>query len=55
MQQHLTVRLPQDLLARVEAYRQRLEKTTGLTVNRADTLRVLIAAGLDAKTKEDGQ
>lgn len=49
MQKHITIRLPEDLLDKVEKYRQKLEKTSGLTINRADTIRALIAAGLEAK------
>lgn len=52
MKQHITIRLPSELLDKVESYRQDLEKTTGLTINRADAIRALVAAGLEVKTKE---
>lgn len=51
-QAQLNVRLPQDLLDQVEAYRQKLEQATGLTVNRSDAVRVLLATGLETKAKE---
>lgn len=52
MLQQINIRLPSDLLDQVEAYREKVEKATGLTVNRSDAVRVLLAAGLKAKDKE---
>lgn len=52
MQKQINIRLPEDLLNQVEAYRDRVEKATGLTVNRSDAIRVLLAAGLEVKAKE---
>lgn len=52
MQKQINIRLPEDLLDQVEAYREKVEKATGLTVNRSDAVRVLLAAGLKVKAKE---
>jgi len=49
MSQHVNMRLPNDLHERVQEYRARLEKETGLPVSRSDALRLLVEAGLAAK------
>lgn len=46
--EHITIRLEADLLARVEAYRQDLERLTRQRVTRATALRALLVAGLEA-------
>ena len=55
MKQHVNLRLPEELLSGVELYREQLEKKTGLPVNRSDALRLLVAAGLESKSKELGK
>lgn len=52
-QTHITARLPVNMLERVEAYRQRLERLTRQPVSRAAAFRALIDAGLEAVEKED--
>ncbi|MBZ9540495.1 hypothetical protein KGQ90_16370 [Modicisalibacter tunisiensis] len=44
----MTTRLPADLLERVEAYREKLERLTRQPVSRAAALRALLDAGLEA-------
>lgn len=50
--EHINLRLPKDLLDRIDSYRNHLKNTTGLEVKRSDALRVVIAVGLDVKEKE---
>lgn len=52
-QEHITARIPADLLERVEAYRQRLERLTRQPVSRAAALRALVDAGLEAVEREE--
>lgn len=52
-QTHITARLPADLLDRVEAYRQKMERMNRQPVSRASALRALIDAGLEAVERED--
>lgn len=51
-QTNINTRVTQDMLDRVEAFRERTNQATGLGINRSDAIRLLIAAGLDAKEKE---
>jgi hypothetical protein len=46
-------RLEESLLKRLDKYAERLSKETGLPVNRADVVRLLLVRGLDAA--EQGQ
>lgn len=52
-QTHITARLPANMLERVEAYRQRLERLTRQPVSRAAALRALVDVGLEVVEKED--
>lgn len=47
-------RLPEELLARLDAHADRLAKATGLAVTRVDVVKLLLARGLDAVEKEPG-
>lgn len=49
--EHLTVRLPPELLERVDVYRKKLERITRQPVSRAAAVRALIAAGLETEEK----
>ena len=51
-QTNINTRVTQEMLNRVEAFRERTNQTTGLSINRSDAVRLLIAAGLEAKEKE---
>lgn len=53
-QEQINIRVPKELLDRIEEHRLALEKATGLTINRSDTIRALLSAGLEAKRKELG-
>ena len=55
MQKQINIRLPEELLDQVEDYREKVSKSTGLAVNRSDAVRVLLAAGLKVKAKEDAK
>lgn len=50
--EHLTVRIPEATLAKVDDYREKLEKATGIPVKRADALRSALETGVDVKLKE---
>lgn len=52
MKQHVTMRLPIDLLDRIEAFSKDLSQKTGLDVKRSDVVRLLLTAGLDQKEKD---
>lgn len=43
-----TFRLPDELVARLDAYAERLAEDTGLEVTRADAVKQLLTRGLDA-------
>jgi hypothetical protein len=45
-------RLEEALLKRLDKYAERLSKGTGLPVNRADVVRLLLTRGLDAVERE---
>lgn len=49
---HLTLRLPDETLQQVDKLRELLEKQSGIPVNRADALRMLIAKGAEQRLKE---
>lgn len=51
-QTNINTRVTQDMLERIEAFKEHLNKATGLGINRSDAIRLLITAGLDAKDKE---
>jgi len=51
-QTHINLRLPLPMIEQIERYREYLENTTGLPVNRSDAIRLLVKAGIDAKAKE---
>lgn len=48
-QQHTTLRLPAELMTKVDQFRDRLDAGSPVKVTRADALRLLIAAGLKAE------
>ena len=50
---HLTLRLPDETLKQVDELRERLEKQSGIPVNRADALRMLIAKGIEMRMREE--
>ena len=52
---HLTLRIPDETLKQVDELRERLEKQSGIPVNRADALRMLITKGIEMRLKEDAQ
>lgn len=52
---HLTLRVPTELLAKVETYQAAVEEQTGIPVKRADALRAALETGVDAKLKELGK
>ena len=47
----VTMRLPQELIERVDAYAKRVTDDTGVEVNRTAAIRALLVAGLEAKEK----
>jgi len=48
-------RLDEALLKRLDRYADRLAKETGLPVNRADVVRLLLTRSLDAAEQEQGR
>jgi hypothetical protein len=48
-------RLDEGLLKRLDRYADRLAKETGLPVNRADVVRLLLARSLDAVEQESAR
>lgn len=48
-QHHTTLRLPEEMVEKVERYRERLEAESPVKVTRTDALRILITAGLKAE------
>jgi len=48
-------RLDEGLLKRLDKYADRLAKETGLPVNRADVVRLLLTRSLDAAEQENGK
>lgn len=46
------VRLPDPLLARVDAHRERLKQQTGLEPSRSEVVKLLVQRGLDAVEAE---
>ncbi|EGH97147.1 hypothetical protein PLA106_13682 [Pseudomonas amygdali pv. lachrymans str. M302278] len=52
MKQHLTMRLPTELLGRIDAFSTALANKTGLDIKRADVIRLLLTAGLEQKEKD---
>lgn len=52
MKQHMTMRLPPDLVDRIDAYSKAMADKTGLDVKCSDVIRLLLTAGLDLKEKE---
>ncbi|MBJ2210336.1 hypothetical protein JFT33_27505 [Pseudomonas carnis] len=46
-----TLRLSEDVLARVDAYAARIQAETGVEINRTAALRALVLAGLEVKEK----
>jgi predicted DNA-binding protein len=48
-------RLEEALLKRLDKYAERLSKGTGLPVNRADVVRLLLTRGLDEVEHEQGK
>ncbi|WP_187432803.1 hypothetical protein [Pseudomonas synxantha] len=47
----VTLRLPEDLTARVDAFAKSVEVETGVAVTRTAALKALVIAGLEAKEK----
>ncbi|WP_225926615.1 ribbon-helix-helix domain-containing protein [Pseudomonas triticicola] len=47
----VTMRLPQELIERVDAYAKRVTGDTGVEVNRTAAIRALLVAGLEVKEK----
>ena len=47
----ITLRLPVDITARVDAYAKSVETETGVEVTRTAALKALVIAGLEAKEK----
>jgi hypothetical protein len=47
----VTLRLPPDLMARVDEYAKRVTSETGVEVNRTAAMRALLLAGLEAKER----
>lgn len=54
-QTNINTRVTQDMLERIEAFKERLNQATGLGVNRSDAIRLLISAGLEVKEREAGK
>lgn len=50
---HITTRVPEELLERIEAYRRKLERLTRQPVSRAAAFRSLLEAGLEAVEGEE--
>lgn len=48
-QEHVSVRLPVDLLERVDAYRRKLERLNRQPVSRSTAFRALLDAGLESQ------
>jgi len=48
-------RLEEALLKRLDKYAERLSRETGLPVNRADVVRLLLSRSLDAAEQEHGK
>lgn len=53
-QHQQSFRFPDDLIARIDGYGERLAKVTGLQVSRADAIRSLVTRALDAIDAEGG-
>ena len=51
MTEHTAIRLPPELLARVDAYREQVEKSSGFKPSRADVFRKALETFLDAEGK----
>lgn len=51
----VTMRLPPDLVARIDAYAARIAKQTGVEVSRTAAMKALVQVGLEVKEKEAGQ
>lgn len=47
----VTMRLPPELMERVDAYAKRVTTETGIEVNRTAAIRALVLAGLEVKEK----
>lgn len=47
----VTMRLPPELMERVDAYAKRVTSETGVEVNRTAAIRALVLAGLEVKEK----
>ena len=47
----VTMRLPPELIARIDAYAERVSRETGVEVSRTAALRALVLAGLEVKEK----
>ncbi|MBV6823853.1 hypothetical protein [Pseudomonas sp. PD9R] len=47
----VTLRLPADITARVDAYAKSVEAETGVEVTRTAALKALVIAGLESKEK----
>lgn len=52
MKQHLTMRLPPELVDRIDAFSKAMANKTGLDVRRSDVIRLLLTTGLDQKEKD---
>lgn len=48
----VTLRLPADITARVDAYANSVEAQTGVEVTRTAALKALVIAGLEVKEKQ---
>ncbi|WP_170005814.1 hypothetical protein [Marinobacter guineae] len=49
---HINVKLPADILERVESYRTELERYMKQPVNRSAAVRMLIVSGLESEQKK---
>ena len=50
--EHITLRVPEHDLSQVEQIRVKLEKVSGIPVNRADVLRLLLSKGIEQQLKD---
>ena len=50
--EHITLRVPEYDLHQVEQIRAKLEKVSGIPVNRADVLRLLLSKGIEQQLKD---
>ena len=51
----VTMRLPPQLIERIDAYAARVAKQTGVEVSRTAAMKALVQTGLEVKEKEAGK